>query len=402
MGPYDILSPPTSSVFMAIYLISLHLVQHQTRSSTHWKLEPRLGKVIPVDTQEIPEDEEDDGADYHFTRATTLYGQQNNLKNYELDDDEVDNHHHHHRHKHYYDQQHVDKGENEESDPIMEILTSKLVDGQGRWSVNLHTQELRNMKRKKLSSLSQSNASGSKAKKDNSVSCGKTANSTIYDHLKGIQNRHRHPHIAEPEVASLFHKGPENTQLDLAELEKKLMKTRREKPQSIHILNSIGNFWRIKGNTLHAIECFRKVLSHSPGNVDALLNLARLLLQLHYLDDALYLTQTSLSKLPNHQNAWLHHFTLGEIHKAYGHYQKAIYHFQLTLELKPGFEPAKTLLQEVETHPSNTITNCTFVIILLLIFGVLFGVVHSGHKEIGKTQRSFNRAMAMKCLKKQR
>lgn len=80
MGPYDILSPPTSSVFMAIYLISLHLVQHQTRSSTHWKLEPRLGKVIPVDTQEIPEDEEDDGADYHFTRATTLYGQQNNLK----------------------------------------------------------------------------------------------------------------------------------------------------------------------------------------------------------------------------------------------------------------------------------------------------------------------------------
>lgn len=418
MGPYDILSPPTSSVFMAIYLISLHLVQHQTRSSTHWKLEPRLGKVVPVDTtQEIPEDEDDDGADNnHFSRLTTLYSIRNNYKKYnELDeehdaDDEIDNSnhyhsHHYHRHKHY-DNQQIDRGEDddeeEESDPIMEILTTKLVDGQGRWSVNLHTQELRNMRRKKLSGFSQSNTSGGQSKKDNSVSCGKTANSTAYDHLKGVLNRHRHPHIAEPEVASLFHKGPENTHLDLVELEKKLMKTRREKPQSIHILNSIGNFWRIKGNTLNAIECFRKVLFHSPGNVDALLNLARLLLQLRYLDDALYLTQTSLNKLPSYQNAWSHHFTLGEIHKFYGHYQKAVYHFKLTLELKPGFDPAKAHLQEVETQPSNTITNCTFLIILLLVFGVLFGVVHSGHKEIGKTQRSFNRAMAMKCLKKQR
>ena len=137
---------------MAIYLISLHLVQHQTRSSTHWKLEPRLGKVIPVDTQEIPEDEEDDGTNNHFARVTSLYGQQNYNKKHELDDDEVDNNHHHHRHKHYYDQQHADRGDDEEeSDPIMEILTTKLVDGQGRWSVNLHTQELRNMKRKKLS-----------------------------------------------------------------------------------------------------------------------------------------------------------------------------------------------------------------------------------------------------------
>lgn len=108
---------------------------------------------------------------------------------------------------------------------------------------------------------SQSNASGSKAKKDNSVSCGKTANSTIYDHLKGIQNRHRHPHIAEPEVASLFHKGPENTQLDLAELEKKLMKTRREVCWHfffflIFFSHNIANIVKLQNSGQPFLQCF--------------------------------------------------------------------------------------------------------------------------------------------------
>ena len=169
--------------------------------------------------------------------------------------------------------------------------------------------------------------------------------------------------------------------------------------------NQIGNFWRIKGNTQLSIECFRKALSLTPNHPDVLLNLARVLFNLQYLDDAIFLTRKSLEMQSPDQNSWLQHFTLGEILKAYGHYHEATLHFRHTLDLNPGFQPAQAHLREMEVNPDGTVTYYTLFIILFLVLGVLCGILTSidgNLEELGetiKTQRHFNRAMAMRSIK---
>lgn len=178
-----------------------------------------------------------------------------------------------------------------------------------------------------------------------------------------------------------------------------------QNPKSVQVYNQIGNFWRIRGNTQLSIECFRKALSLSPNNPDVLLNTARVLFNLQYLDDAIFLTRRSLEMQPPDQNTWLQHFTLGEILKAYHHYHEASLHFQHALDLNPGFQPAQAHLRDMEGAPSPTVTQYTLFIILFLVLGVLFGVVTSveanfdDYGESSKTQRHFNRAMAMRSIK---
>ena len=169
--------------------------------------------------------------------------------------------------------------------------------------------------------------------------------------------------------------------------------------------NQIGNFWRIKGNTQLSIECFRTALSISPNNPDVLLNLARVLFNLQYLDDAIHLTRKSLEMQGSDKNTWLQHFTLGEILKAYGHFHEASLHFKHTLDLNPGFQPAEAHLKEMKMTPDSTITYYTLFIILFLVLGVLCGILTSMDgmfeeiTENSKTQRHFNRAMAMRSIK---
>ncbi|XP_014770968.1 uncharacterized protein LOC106869663 isoform X2 [Octopus bimaculoides] len=102
----------SSSVYIALYLIFLQLLQHQTRSSSHWRLESKLGKVVLVDSEE-------DGGDSDSSSSSSGESEHE---------------------------------ETEEIDQIMEILTTKLIDNEGRWSVNLHTQEIRDNNRKKKQS----------------------------------------------------------------------------------------------------------------------------------------------------------------------------------------------------------------------------------------------------------
>ena len=134
--------------------------------------------------------------------------------------------------------------------------------------------------------------------KDEELDCGKPVNFTYYDHLVGIQTRASHPHIPEPEVASTFRslvgKSTKAATLDIDLIERKLKKFKRDKPKSVDLYNQIGNFWRIKGDTFKSIECFRRALAVSPNNADILLNLARVLFNLQYLDDAIFLTRRSL------------------------------------------------------------------------------------------------------------
>lgn len=171
---------------------------------------------------------------------------------------------------------------------------------------------------------------------DEVLDCGKAVNFTYYDNLVGVANRHRHPNVPEPQVALIFSKKKQNgatigvaanagrsaatqgaAEFDVNALERRLKKAKKEvlyiflinyiylirkcaflqKPKSVSLYNQIGNFWRIKGDAHKSIECFRRALAVSPHNAEVLLNLARVLFTLQYLDDAIYLTRRSLEVL---------------------------------------------------------------------------------------------------------
>ncbi len=172
------------------------------------------------------------------------------------------------------------------------------------------------------------------------LDCGKPVNFTYYDHLIGVAQRFNHPPSPEPEIAYYFLKKVKGAKslknFDIDALERRLKKAKREKPRSVQLYNQIGNFWRIKGDARLSIECFRRALSVSPSNAEVLLNLARVLYNLQYLDDAIHLTRRSLEVQPPDRSAWKQYFTLGEIFKSYGHFQESILHLKHALELFPG------------------------------------------------------------------
>jgi tetratricopeptide (TPR) repeat protein len=146
-------------------------------------------------------------------------------------------------------------------------------------------------------------------------------------------------------------------------------------------------------------------LYYQPNNPDVLLNLARVLFNLQYLDNAIVLTRRSLEMQSADQNSWLQHFTLGEILKAYGHYHEAALHLRHSLDLNPGYARAIAHLREMEVNPEVTVTHYTLFIIVFLVLGVLCGIVTSMEGSLEelsdpiKTQRHFNRAMAMRSIK---
>lgn len=242
------------------------------------------------------------------------------------------------------------------------------------------------------------------------LDCGKPVNYTYYDNLIGVANRNNHPLAPEPNVALMFKKnGGKTIDVDIDLLEKRLKKAKREKPKSVQLYNQIGNFWRIKGDAQRSIECFRRALAVSPHNAEVLLNLARVLLVQHYLDDATYLARRSLEMQPPDRNAWEQYFTLGQIFKAYGHFQEAAVHLRHALELKPDLSDAADALKEVESLPTASIHIYTLLIIICLVLGVLLVVLSSVECDEDSTlvsgqlqrpvQRHFSRAMAMRSLR---
>ncbi|XP_050099729.1 uncharacterized protein LOC126579970 [Anopheles aquasalis] len=240
------------------------------------------------------------------------------------------------------------------------------------------------------------------------LDCGKPVNFTYYDDLIGIAQRYNHPDVPEPEVAYLFlkkkgYKSFKNFNIDA--LERRLRKAKSEKPRSVQLYNQIGNFWRIKGNARLSIECFRRALAIAPSNAEVLLNLARVLFNLQYLDDAIHLTRRSLEVQPRDRSAWQQYFTLGEIFKAYGHFQEAVNHLRQALELYPQYEPIKKAIADVEHISTSSLHIFTIIIIVFLVMCVLYVILsssdgNSNSQELDlKTSRHFNRAMAMRSLK---
>ena len=158
-------------------------------------------------------------------------------------------------------------------------------------------------------------------------------------------------------------------------IEKILKILKLDKPKSVELYNQQANYWRVKGDNFRAIECFRRALAVSPNNAEILLNLARVLFHLQFLDDAIFLTRRSLEVQPPDKNAWPQHFQLGEILKAYCHYQEAALHLRHVLELKPDHEPAIKALKEMESIPDATVHLYTIIIILILVSAVLLWIM---------------------------
>ncbi|KAI8500461.1 hypothetical protein Bbelb_220270 [Branchiostoma belcheri] len=310
--------------YMALYIVSASVVT-DSRSATHWRLDQERGLVRPAGESDL----------------TDLLA-----------------------------------GEGETTDPLLGILTRNTqnpwedsnpgaIDGACSTCGKLGSG--RNSGQERLLKLESETTI---------LTCGEAVNETQYDHLDGIAQRHKHKSHPEPEVAMIF-KKTEGDEIDMNALEQNLRMTLDENPKSIAVYNQIGNFFRIRGNTFSAIECFRKALSLSPSNPDILLNLARVLFNLQYLDDAIHLTRRSLELQPPGQNCWLHHFTLGEILKAYGNYHEASIHFRHALDLNPSFLPARAHLQSLANPQTSSATVYTAVIISCLIVGVLICLWHS-------------------------
>ena len=162
------------------------------------------------------------------------------------------------------------------------------------------------------------------------------------------------------------------------------------------LCNQIGNYLRMKGNTYHAIECFRKALYTAPNNADILLNLARVLYNLKYVDDAITLTKRSLEMQPANLNCWLQHFTLGEMLKANGEKKEAVTHFRHALVLNPSFKPAENQLEELGTIADESFDFYTYLIIGLLVVVVLFWLyVTSPGKEQSSQSKPVMRTKAV-------
>lgn len=210
------------------------------------------------------------------------------------------------------------------------------------------------------------------------LDCGKPVNFTYYDDLLGVAQRFSHPsHVPEPELSYLFFNSKKDATtsqpktFDIDALERRLKKAKREKPKSVQLYNQIGNYFRIKGDARQSIECFRRALAVSPTNAEVLLNLARVLFNLQFLDDAIYLTRRSLEVQPPDKSPWKQYLTLGEIFKAYGHFQESQIHLRHALELAPDHMGIKQVLLDVENIPASTLNFYTILIIFFLAMGVL-------------------------------
>lgn len=68
------------------------------------------------------------------------------------------------------------------------------------------------------------------------------------------------------------------------------------------------------------------------------------------------------------RSAWRQYFTLGEIFKAYGHFQESILHLKHALELHPNHELISKALRDVENiPPASTLHIYTIIIIVCLV-----------------------------------
>nr|XP_019552296.2 uncharacterized protein LOC109422118 [Aedes albopictus] len=347
--------------YVFVYIFCLQIITTNTRTSTLWKLNPEQGKIVSVPTGGVGTGAgRDAGTGYGEDELSGMVGE--SLHPEELDEDEestftiITSTAANYRHNTW------NRGEG-----TTEELLRRLADEPNEAYLAATTKSpIRNGNGSSNPAVPSSQSSigssmpESKVPPEDLLTCGKPVNFTHYDDLVGVAQRYEHNLAPEPEVAYLFLKrksgGQSLEHFNVDALERRLRRAKKEQPHTIQLWNQIGNFWRIKGDAGHAIECFRRALSISPTNPDTLLNLARVLFNLQYLDDAISLTKRSLEVHPPDRSAWRQYFTLGEIFKAYGQLSDSILHLKQALALHPHYEPIRRLIAETEKieFASNT------------------------------------------------
>lgn len=227
----------------------------------------------------------------------------------------------------------------------------------------------------------------------NPLTCGKPANFTIYDELIGITQRFANPPIIIPDydaVENFIRETDDPNDFVEQELEITL-KILQSEQSSLHIYGTIGNFFRIKGNTKEAIECFRKVLSDNPNDPDVLFNLAEVLQKMQFMDDAIYLIKRSIEYNSPRRSSWRQYFTLGKILKHNGHFHESHIHLKHALNLHPNYEPIIRLLIEIDDMDRlSPLQLSTICIIIVLMVGVVVLISLSDVKLL-KTKGSGHR-----------
>ncbi|XP_035784682.1 uncharacterized protein LOC118462792 isoform X1 [Anopheles albimanus] len=372
------------------YIVCMQIMTTNSRTSTLWKLNTEEGKIVCVTSIR------DRQIKSTFSNALeSLYTEDENDSKLHL------------RSLQELVQSALLKEDEESTFHIITSTASSFRDN--TWSRKSSSEHLLNVASSSTTSgKSFKSKTKSQSAESDELDCGKPVNFTYYDDLIGIAQRYNHPDVPEPEVAYLFlkkkgYKSFKNFNIDA--LERRLRKAKSEKPRSVQLYNQIGNFWRIKGNARLSIECFRRALAIAPSNAEVLLNLARVLFNLQYLDDAIHLTRRSLEVQPRDRSAWQQYFTLGEIFKAYGHFQEAVNHLRQALELYPQYEPIKKAIADVEHISTSSLHIFTIIIIVFLVMCVLYVILSSSDGNSNsqdldlKTSRHFNRAMAMRSLK---
>lgn len=207
----------------------------------------------------------------------------------------------------------------------------------------------------------------------NPLTCGKPANFTIYDELIGITQRFANPPIILPDFDAVEHFIRENDDPnDFVEQELEITLKLLQSEPNLQIYGTIGNFFRIKGDTKEAIECFRKVLAENPNDPEVLFNLAEVLQKMQFMDDAIYLIKRSIEYNPPKISSWRQYFTLGKILKHHGHFHESHLHLKHALSLHPNHEPIIRLLIEIDDmNKLSPLQLSTICIIIVLMVGVV-------------------------------
>ena len=102
------------------------------------------------------------------------------------------------------------------------------------------------------------------------------------------------------------------------------------------LLGQIADYWRIRGETLKAIECYRTALHINPDNSEILLSLARLFYNFRLFEDVVFLTKKSLHVTQDETNAWRQYYLLAETYGQLKKFDESAAFYKKTLELNPG------------------------------------------------------------------
>lgn len=167
---------------------------------------------------------------------------------------------------------------------------------------------------------------------------------TAFDYLEGIRQREKHPWFQEVEIVSLF-TAQGGVAAVRAQLEASVVAVHHASLEAWPMWSQLGNTWRATGDVNRAIQCFRKALSIKPTDPDVLLNLAVVMQNLGYLDDAELLIREAVSL---HPNGVLHHFILGNILDQVGNLPEAMASYETALQLQPSFAPCERRLKALQ------------------------------------------------------